>query len=466
MDPLATASPPGGDETNRDEVDRAMASEDAAREARKAERRAAAGRLTDLPRLLRGIGATVLVAAAFTFMLQTWELGDDVARYYHFLAFTVTLAGAGFFCGLRLRDERSARTFLGLAAGAVPVHFTVLGALLYSQFPWLSGFTDYPGYAHFSAPDQIAALVTAAVGFAFLVPVCWTAFLTFARPEARILTLGYLAANATLLVPTRHPDVIGGLALALLLGTLAFDRRVLAPAPALRTPGGRLVRLLMAVPFAILVGRTFNLYEPSSLFLAAVLASVSVVLFAVAPFAVAGRRQALLAQHASLVPMAAAWWCSLVAVDELTSLPDAWALPLLCLPMAALYGALSLRSLDGGAGLRKLAALVATGGMTLQLVLFPGVGSSLACLATAIVATAYGYAAEQRGVLGLGVLALIFGLLYHLRYAAELYALSPWGSLALLGIVTVIAGSLVERHHRSLSARVVDLRGRLQGRSA
>jgi hypothetical protein len=134
--------------------------------------------------------------------------------------------------------------------------------------------------------------------------------------------------------------------------------------------------------------------------------------------------------------------------------------------MATLYGALSLRSLDGGAGLRKLAALVATGGMTLQLVLFPGVGSSLACLATAIVATAYGYAAEQRGVLGLGVLALIFGLLYHLRYAAELYALSPWGSLALLGIVTVIAGSLVERHHRSLSARVVDLRGRLQGRSA
>lgn len=104
--------------------------------------------------------------------------------------------------------------------------------------------------------------------------------------------------------------------------------------------------------------------------------------------------------------------------------------------------------------------------MTLQLMLFPGVGSSLACLAAAIVATAYGYAAEQRGVLGLGVLALIFGLLYHLRYAAELYALSPWGSLALLGIVTVIAASLVERHHRSLTARVVDLRVRLQGRSA
>ena len=112
---------------------------------------------------------------------------------------------------------------------------------------------------------------------------------------------------------------------------------------------------------------------------------------------------------------------------------------------------------------RRLAALVATGGMAYQLLVFPGVLSSVGCLATATLAAAYGYAAEQRGVFLLGLVALAFGLLYHLRYAADLYALSPWGSLAILGIATVLAASLLERHHGALSHRLLELRSRMEG---
>jgi hypothetical protein len=445
------------------EVDQALAEDDARRAERRAAGSAGQERLRDLPRLLRWIGGAVLVVAAFTFMLQSWERADDLARYYHFLVFTSTLSVAGFFCGLRIRDEKGARTFLGLAAGAVPIHFTVLGALLYSQFPWLSGFAQYPDYAHFTAPHPAAALATAAIGVVALVPVCWTAFLTLARPEARRLTLAYLLANATLLVPTRHPDVIGLLAFGLLVGCLFFDRRWLLPAQGLRTLEGRFVRLLMGVPFAVLIGRTLNLYEPSALFFAAWSASVAVTLFVLAPAATVQKRQAVLLQHVALAPAALACIALADAVVGAFALPDAALLPLVCLPIAGTFAAMSLRAAEGGVRMRNLAALVAAGGMTAQLVFFPGVLSSVACLATAILATAYGYAAQQKGVLVSGAAALVFGLLYHLRYAAELYALSPWAALAALGIATVVAASVLERHHRALAAQLLELRSRIGG---
>ncbi len=450
------------------EVDRAIAAEDGERATRRSRRgrRAAAPRLLALPRLLRWMGASVLVAAAFTFMLQNWERGDDVARTFHFLGFTGVLAAAGFFCGLRIGDEKSARTFLGLAVGAVPVHFTVLGALLYSQFPWLSGYTAYPDYAHFSAPNQAAALLATGVGFLLLIPVCWAAFLAFARPRALALTGAFLLANAALLVPTRHPDLIGLLALALLAATVLFDRRWLQGVQALRTSEGAFTRLLMAVPFLILVGRTLNLYDPSSFFLSALMACLAVVLFLLLPSLTDERGLARLFQGVSLVPTAAAWLLVVDALQQGLGFGASWLLPLCCLPIAGLFAALSLRAVGGGAGMRRLAAVLASGGMLAQLVLFPSLTASFWCLAIAIATSAYGFAAEQRGVFLTGLAAMAFGLLYHVRYAADLYALSPWGSLAVLGIVTVLAAAVLERHHRALVAHVLGLRERMAGWSS
>jgi hypothetical protein len=448
------------------DIDQAIASEDAARAEGRAARRVDSGRIIELPRLLRWIGASVLAVAAFTFMVQSWEHGDDITRYYHFLAFTGALGAAGLFCGVRIRDEKGARTFLGLAAAMVPVHFTVLGALLYSQFAWLSDFPSYPVYARFSAPDGAVALATTALGIAVLLPVCWTAFLTFARPAARSLTVAFLLANVALLIPTRHPDLIGPTALALLCGVVVFDRWALSSMAALRTFEGRCVRSLMAAPFLILIARTIHLYDSSALFSSAVLASTSVLLFSVAPAALRSRAWGIAAQSASVVPTTLAWFHVVNELGRGFQLGNVWVLPLAGLPLAGIFAAQSLRMLDGGAGLRRLAAIVATGSMALQLVFFPGVLSSIACLAAAIVTTAYGCAAERRWVFLTGMAALAFGLLYHLRFTADLYALSPWGSLAVLGAATVFAASLLERHHRALADRLLELKGRVDAWNA
>ena len=45
-------------------------------------------RVASLSRILRGIGAAALIAAASTFLLQHWETGGDLQRYYALLAHT------------------------------------------------------------------------------------------------------------------------------------------------------------------------------------------------------------------------------------------------------------------------------------------------------------------------------------------------------------------------------------------
>ena len=52
---------------------------------------------------------------------------------------------------------------------------------------------------------------------------------------------------------------------------------------------------------------------------------------------------------------------------------------------------------------------------------------------------------------------------YHRAAAAGLSGLSPGGVLAALGIATVVAASVLERHHRTLAAHVIELRSRIGG---
>ena len=98
------------------------------------------------------------------------------------------------------------------------------------------------------------------------------------------------------------------------------------------------------------------------------------------PAAVRKVEHAVVAQHLAVAPALAACVALADAVVTAFGLGDAFALPLICLPAAAVLGAMSLFAIDGGGSIRGLAAMIATVGMAVQLVLFPGVLSSVACL--------------------------------------------------------------------------------------
>ena len=123
---------------------------------------------------------------------------------------------------------------------------------------------------------------------------------------------------------------------------------------------------------------------------------------------------------------------------------------------------MSISSLGSGAGYRRAAAAVAIVGSGLHLVITPGVLAAFLCLAVGIATLAYGYFVEQKLIFFAGAMATLWGLVYDLRYALELYALSRWGSLALLGLVTIVISAVIERHHEALVAATARLGTRLR----
>ena len=62
-----------------------------------------------------------------------------------------------------------------------------------------------------------------------------------------------------------------------------------------------------------------------------------------------------------------------------------------------------------------------------------------------------------------GVCGLLYGILYHLKYAAQFYAFSPWISLAVLGTIVLLSSSYLERYFPTVLERVREMRSDASG---
>lgn len=415
-------------------------------------------RVQVLSRMLRILGGAVLIASASIFMLQHWQTGGDVTRYLLLLAHTATLSGAGFFCGLGIRESKGARTFLGIVLAVVPVHFAVLGGLVYSQFGVRAG--ALPAFATWTASSPAAALVTLGGALTVLGPLCYLSFLTLARPHARWLTAVFLISSAALLVPSRTPGWVGWAVLAQTAGLLWFETARLRGHSALQTVEGKVVRGLLAASPAVMVGRSLGFYAASDFLLGTLFASMAATVFVLGPLVSRHRGVGKTLQALSTLPAAAAWLEFTSTVFTRWPAPEELRLPLLALPLAAVLVGMSSVCLGNGVGYRRAAALVALGGMAGNLVFYPGWLTSFGCLVTGIGIVVYGYLVQQKALFLAGSAGVAFGLGYNLRYALELYSLNQWASLAGLGIVIVLGASVLERHHARLRAVAARIRSR------
>ncbi len=422
---------------------------------------AARARVPTLSRILRVIGAGVLIASASSFLVHQWESGNDIQRYLALLVHTAVLCAAGFFCGLRIGDGKSARTFLAVAVAGVPAHFCILGGLLYSQLSLDGGSAPVAHYATWVASSPGAALLTAALALAVLAPVTWISFLALARPRARELSLAFFGLNAAILLPSRDPELVALLVGASLAAFAWLELRVFRGDTALRTLEGRGVRAMLLVPVALLLSRSVLHYEVSWLLAAVLAAAASAALFLAGREWIRSPGLGRGIQGLATLPAFATWVCFAGALEQGVGLPSAWVLPVIALPFAASLAGMSLLSVGGGALYRRAAVGVALGGLCLELAFFPSVLASLACLAVAIGAVAYGYLLERRLLLLTGAVGLLYALAHHVRWAVEFYAWSHWGSLALLGALVIVAASLLERHHERVIAHLTGLRQRV-----
>jgi hypothetical protein len=368
------------------------------------------------------------------------------------------LAFAAYFCGVRVRESRGARTFLALLLAVVPANFAVLGGLVYSQFRWDPVSPNLPPYVTWVAPNASLALAACGVALLVLAPLCLVAFLALARREARLLTVAFLAGNLAILLPVRNPDVVAVLVGLLGLGVLLLDVTRLHPKSSLVTLEGRLARVMLAVPPALMAGRCVHLYRPTLLLGGIVGLTVACGLYHSSRRVVSSGKdgEALLA--ASACSALFGWACCALHAYHTLRLPPSAEIPLVALPAAALLFWYSFSSRRGGSLCRFVASLFAVGMVSVNLLVHPEWLSSLSVLLVGVALLAHGAAIRNRPALVCGAGSLLFGLGYHVRFAIEFEG-AAWVVLSAFGVGLILAASYVERNR----ARFVGYLRRVHG---
>lgn len=212
---------------------------------------------------LRMLGAMAVAGGMGMFLLDGLHVVNDLQRFMTMLGFSVLLTTAGLTMSKLLQEQRGSRVFIALALLSVPVIFTVLGALLYSVFPWDGLAGAYPEFAHWQIGDTGKLLGALVAGAVVIMPVVWLGLSVMARSSRSWLSVGLLLSSATLLIPVRHDIWVAVLALSTTGALWWMHARYADDAVALKTPEGRFALGILFLPPIIVVSRSLLLYDVS-----------------------------------------------------------------------------------------------------------------------------------------------------------------------------------------------------------
>jgi len=414
-----------------------------------------------LPKLLRWLGAITLLSSALTFLVGNWMQTDQVARYAYFLGFTGLLSACGYFCISRWKDDKGARTFFALGAALLPANFAQLGAMLYAKLDGEKSFDGYREAFQFQAMETGTLLGVFAVALGLLIPLTYVGFAAMARKQAKLLTAVYLAANATLLITVRDANWVALIGFAMLGGLLWADRHYFAPQSRMRTWDGVAMRSLLFAPFGLLLGRNLVLHGADSNAIYSLLCTtLAAVLFVGLPRCIKQEKHRWIPRVFALPPAFIAWS---FLVTNFTKIDDNWAVQLL-LPWTIIAGLMSVRLGPMAREVRNLSALSAIFGVLLNLALIDSATASLLAVGTSLAVILVGYGARERWVFRFGLVGMGLGLVYHLRYAMELFQSDwLWVSLAGTGVAVLLASSYLERYGKQGLAAVRTLHHKVSG---
>ncbi len=410
--------------------------------------------------LLRLAGAIALLAAAGSFLLQQWDAMTHLAKYYSFLVSTLVLAGTGFFCGLKLNDDKSARTLLLVIAAIIPVHFAQLGGMLYSVFGKLP-YLSCPDIFLWRAPSPFLAIVTTAIGLGTLSVISFITYYTLIRSVASRYMAIYLGMCSLLLIPIRNSEVIGLAALAMLFISFIGDLKWLKKDTAMQTLEGHLCRAMLFTPFVVLTGRNLLLYSTSELFFASLFAGIALVFHSFIPQYLKGAKERSISVVFSILP---AFMASALFGEEFCKLlhvSTEYKITFMLLPFTAVLAFYGKTSENEGKTYYSLAGYYSTIVSLYQLYVFPDIYSALLCIVIGLGTAATAYALAHRDLFYLGCAAFLGGIVFHLRFALQVYEYSPTLSLGLLGLGTIVLAAYLEQNGRHLKLKLEQLRERL-----
>lgn len=433
------------------EIEEALAADIANREKQNEERLAAASRERDkisrIGMALRYVGIAVLFAATGSFMFQRWGDMTHLARYLSFLIFTVGVCGAGLLCGLKIGENKGARTLLGVVVTLIPVHAAQLGAILFSRFgsPPITP-VSYPSALYWSVSSLSDVLIAVGVGVATLVPMAFMAYSVLARSHARQLLMLGCGVSAALMIPTRDPMLVGMIMAIASACTLIGEAR-LSSVLELRTREGVIARSVPFLAVAMLIGRQCFLYNSTSLFLGIVCLIASAVAFEMVPRLNISGLVTTLSEHLA-VPLTAlgVFFVGDAILQGFDLSASVFAPLVIGMPMGVAFAVMAERARES-AGVFRVASSVTLflTGLS-ELLSGSGVEAGVISLLIGIVALTVGSAAEKKGMFLAGAVLILLSLGRVCLDALGNISVSPWVILGVIGVGTIVAASYIERN--------------------
>ncbi len=151
--------------------------------------------------VFRWLGTLAVVLSAAAYMLEGFDVASSELRHWVCLGMMSTVAGAGLFSQLIMKDSKTARLLFAIAIGLISVQFSHLGGIIFDNYGDTIRSTSFMARGTALGFQQIAT-ITALSLFASL-PVAYIGFQILARQHAATLTLSYIAINTLLLLPER-----------------------------------------------------------------------------------------------------------------------------------------------------------------------------------------------------------------------------------------------------------------------
>jgi hypothetical protein len=378
-----------------------------------------------------------------------------------FLGLTILVCAAGLVCGISIKENKGARTLLGAVTWLIPVHCAQLGAIIYSQVG--TPVRNYPPYFYWHVASLGDAILALGVGVVMLVPMAYISYAVLARRHAAQLCAIGFGVSLLLMIPSRNPTTIAAL---LVIGSLLALRleRSFVGISELKTQEAFVARAVPFLALGMIIGRQCQLYGASALLLGIILGFFSAVLFEIIPRLCSGSVSIAVAEALSLVCATLSSLFTLGPVVEALGLEYSALAPVaLGLPTAmVLFAMATLAREIPGVFCTAASAMVFLTGIVEMLGAY-GVTGSILALTFGIVSIAWACVVETKLLLILGGALTAGALVNSAQLALVSLSVSPWITMGLVGVATIVAASYLERNFVLVRDGLLQVRQRVRG---
>jgi hypothetical protein len=122
---------------------------------------------------------------------------------------------------------------------------------------------------------------------------------------------------------------------------------------------------------------------------------------------------------------------------------------------------MSILSQGAYRNLQTIAALVGLSGTLVAFNFHPGVTTSALTLVAVVTFFTIAFMMESKSVLGISGVAGILATIYHVQILLQTFEFNLWITLGSVGVVTIVAASILERHFTAIAQQLGMMRGKI-----